>query len=148
MKYLLFFCFFFSISITAYSQTIRGEWNGMLYQSEGGLSERYYFSMHLAQDDGKIRGVTKINVLNKPNTSARMEFTGTFDGRFLRFEEIKIIEEAISGGEWCLKKGKLELSLGKEGFCLEGSWGGVLSKSGSFCSPGRIKVCQLVPIAH
>ncbi len=139
----IFFCFQFYAS----GQDMSGEWNGILKQEAGGAATAYYFSLHLSQKGNIITGTSKVNFIDKPNYFAIMELKGSFDGQYLEFTEIKIKEQqTFSGLEWCLKKAKLKFTIKKDGFCIEGTWGGN-TLSNAICTPGTMTLCKIVPIA-
>lgn len=133
---------------TTFAQDMSGEWNGILRQSEGGVSAYYYFVLNLKQKGNVITGTSKVSLADKPNFYAIMELKGKFKDDVLTFVETKIIEQkTFEGLEWCIKKAKLNFTIKKDGFCIEGTWSGK-SGNGNFCSPGTVKVCKIVPMAN
>ena len=142
------FCLFQVSSLIA--QNISGEWNGIIKQDEGGLSDEYIFSIHIIQDGEKITGFSKVELYNstKRILYARKKIVGTFEGKVLKFREIEIVDlENASSSNICLVKGKLKFVWDKAALCLEGTWGGKTS-DGTICAPGKIKVCSTIPIAE
>ncbi len=131
------------------AQDISGEWNGVITQEEGGLSDEYYFSIYIQQKGSEITGFTKVELYQdkKRIFFARKKIKGTFDGKNLFFKELEIVDqEMYSISNICLIEAKLKFVLDKSALCLKGTWGGVTTK-GATCSPGKIKVCSNIPIA-
>jgi hypothetical protein len=132
---------------TVSAQDMSGEWNGMLQQSEGGTASAYYFTLNLIQKGNVITGVSKVAFADKPSYFAVMELQGTFENDILTISETKIKSEKIYEGlEWCLKNAKLRFTIQKDGFCVEGTWSGE-TPSGTYCVPGSVKMCKIVPMA-
>jgi hypothetical protein len=128
-------------------QDMSGEWNGMLQQSEGGAASSYYFTLNLKQKGTVITGTSKVAFVDKPAYFAIMSLEGTFKDDILTISETKIKSENIYDGlEWCLKNAKLKFTIQKDGFCVEGTWSGK-TPSGTYCVPGSVKMCKVVPIA-
>ena len=128
-------------------QDMSGEWNGLLKQPEGGQMKLYYFSMNLKQEGKVITGTSKISLTTDPRVYCIMELKGTFEKDVLIFEELKINKQSIfPKKDWCIKKGKLNFTIKKDGFCVEGTWGGNLGNT--ICPPGMLTVCKIVPIAQ
>ena len=76
-----------------------------------------------------------------------MALKGTFEKDILVFEELKINKQStLPKRNWCIKKGKLNFTIKKDGFCVEGTWGGIVNNSA--CPPGTLTVCKIVPIAR
>ncbi|MGB0863378.1 MAG: hypothetical protein ACPG19_10110 [Saprospiraceae bacterium] len=147
---ILFTLFSLFYSNTIIAQNISGEWNGVIKQDEGGLSDQYIFSIHIIQDGKKITGFTKVELYRstKRILYARKRITGTFEGKVLKFQEVEIVDlENASSSNICLVKGKLKFVWDKSALCLEGTWGGKTS-DGTICAPGKIKVCSTIPIAN
>ena len=133
------------------AQNIAGEWNGVISQDEGGLSDQYYFSFFFEQKGTKITGFSKMELFEgkKRVLYARKKLEGTFDGKTLIFKEVAIIEEealSASNTNICLITGKLTFAWDKSTLCLIGTWGGATT-TGQVCAPGKIKVCTNIPIA-
>lgn len=132
----------------SFTQDMSGEWNGVLRQTEGGAAGSYYFTLNLKQKGNVITGTSKVAFVDKPNIYAVMELKGKFKDDVLTFSETKIIEQkTYKGLEWCNKKAKLNFTMKKDGFCIEGTWSGK-TESGDFCAPGKVKVCKIVPMAN
>ena len=75
-----------------------------------------------------------------------MEFSGTWDGENLVFQEVKIVRsKAEDGMEWCVKKGKLHLLISGKEWRLEGVWSG--NTTFSSCTPGRVYLKKIEPRA-
>ena len=149
-KYIIVLLLSMSSSIYMFAQDISGEWNGVITQAEGGLSDEYYFSIFIIQDGEKITGYTKVELVrsNKRVLYARKKITGTFKNRTLTFKEIEIVEiKNQSATNICLISGKLKLVWDDLALCLDGTWGGKTT-DGTICSPGKVKVCNKIPIAH
>lgn len=133
---------------SAMAQDMSGEWNGVLRQSTGGAASSYYFTLNLKQNGNVITGTSKVAFVDKPNFYAIMELKGKFKDDVLIFQETKIIEQKVFEDlAWCRKKAKLNFTMKKDGFCIEGTWSGK-DPNGAFCAPGTIKVCKIVPMAQ
>lgn len=131
----------------SFAQDMSGEWNGILRQSEGGAAASYYFTLDLKQKGKIITGTSKIAFVQQPEFYAIMQLKGVFKNDILTFKELKIIDQKVYDGlDWCLKSAKLNFTMKKDGFCIEGTWSG-LSTGGNVCSPGTLKMCKIVPIA-
>ncbi|MGB1120665.1 MAG: hypothetical protein ACPG3Z_01625 [Saprospiraceae bacterium] len=129
------------------AQDMSGEWNGILRQSEGGAANSYYFTLNLKQKGNVITGVSKVTFIDKPDFYAVMELKGKFKDDILTFEETKIVKQnTFKDLEWCIKKAKLNFTFKKDGFCIEGTWSGKAT-NGDFCTPGKLKLCKIVPMA-
>lgn len=145
-KVFIIFCLSIT-SIFAYTQDMAGEWNGVLKQETGGAASDYYFQLNLIQKGEKISGTSKVYFIDKPQYYAVMKLKGTFKNDILFLEEFKIIDEnSYKGLDWCMKKAKLNFTIKKDGFCIEGTWSGS-SFENIICVPGTIKMCKIVPIA-
>jgi hypothetical protein len=151
LKQLFIIPIFFLFQInTLTAQDISGEWNGVIKQDEGGLSDEYIFSIHIIQDGKKITGFTKVELYRstKRVLYARKRIVGTFEDKTLKFQELEIVDlENASSSNICLVKGKLKFVWDKSALCLKGTWGGKTS-DGTICAPGKIKVCSTIPIAE
>jgi hypothetical protein len=146
IKYLIIICLSIVCNLS-FAQDMSGEWNGILRQSEGGAASSYYFTLNLIQKGTVITGVSKVAFAEKPEYFAIMEVQGTFENDVLTISETKIKSEKIYDGlEWCLKNAKLKFTIQKDGFCAEGTWSGK-TPSGTYCVPGSIKMCKIVPMA-
>ena len=146
IKYLIIICLSI-IYNSNFAQDMSGEWNGILRQSEGGAASTYYFTLNLTQKGNVIKGVSKVAFADKPEYFAIMELQGTFKDDVLTISETKIKSEKIYAGlEWCLKNAKLKFTIQKDGFCVEGTWSG-RTPSGTYCVPGSVKMCKIVPMA-
>ncbi|MFK7949559.1 MAG: hypothetical protein AB8G11_18350 [Saprospiraceae bacterium] len=151
MKNIIYFIIILCLS-TLYQNTsaqdMSGEWNGVLRQSTGGAASSYYLTLNLKQKGSVITGTSKVSFVDKPNFYAIMELKGKFKNDILIFEETKIIEQkTFEDLAWCRKKAKLNFTMKKDGFCIEGTWSGK-DPNGDFCAPGTIKVCKIVPMAQ
>ena len=138
-------------TLPSFGQDISGEWNGVITQDAGGMSDKYYFSVYIEQDGENITGFSKVELYkgDKRVLYARKKITGTFSNRLLSFKETEIIDEEIIGDNTniCLTYAKLNLIWDKSTLCLKGTWGGY-TKVGTICAPGEIKVCSTIPVAH
>lgn len=133
----------------SYAQNIGGEWNGVITQEEGGLSDQYYFSLFIIQNGENITGFTKVELYKgkKRVFFARKKISGKFKNKTLFFKEIEIVEEEMYAmSNICLIQAKLKFTWDKSALCLKGTWGG-LTSDGTSCAPGKIKVCSTIPIA-
>ncbi len=133
------------------AQDISGEWNGVISQDEGGLSDQYYFSFVFKQKGTKVTGFSKVELFQgkKRVLYARKKLEGTFDGKTLIFKELEIVEQeanTATNTNICLINGKLKFAWDKSTLCLMGTWGGTTT-AGQVCSPGTIKVCTNIPVA-
>lgn len=129
-----------------FGQDMTGEWNGMLKQETGGVAQIYYFSMNLKHQGKNITGTSKISLTTNPQLYAVMELRGTFQHDILQFEETKIKTQAPNSNiKWCIKKGRLKFTIKKDGFCVDGTWGGKTEQG--VCPPGTLTICKIVPIA-
>lgn len=152
LAYKLFIFLFFNcfmLSTNTFAQKIGGEWNGVITQEEGGLAEQYYFSIHIIQNGEEITGFSKVELYQdkKRVFFARKRIVGTFKDKTLFFKEVEIVEqEMYTVSNICLIQAKLKFTWDKSALCLKGTWGGV-TKDGSSCAPGKIKVCSTIPIA-
>lgn len=132
------------------AQKIAGEWNGVIQQDAGGLSDQYYFSMHLIRKGEQITGFTKVELYKnkKRILYARKRIVGTFKNQILKFKEVEVVEEEIyTVSSICLINAKLKFGWDKGSMCFMGTWGGYTT-DGTTCSPGTIKVCSQIPVAH
>lgn len=146
IKFLLIICLSICYN-TTFAQDMSGEWNGVLRQSAGGAASSYYFTLNLKHNGSVITGTSKVAFVDKPQYYAIMQLKGKFKDDVLTFEETKIIEQKTYDGlEWCRKKAKLDFTIKKDGFCIDGTWSGK-APNGDFCAPGMIKVCKIVPMA-
>jgi hypothetical protein len=137
------------LAFNSYAQKIGGEWNGIITQEEGGLASQYYFSLFIVQNGENITGFTKVELYKdkKRVFFARKKIIGTFKDKTLFFKEIEIVEEEMyTMSNICLIQAKLKFTWDKSALCFKGTWGG-LTKDGTSCAPGKIKVCSTIPIA-
>ena len=145
--YLTFLCFLGCLTMNG--QNIAGEWNGVMNQDAGGIAAQYYFSLHLKQNGKKITGFSKVELYegDKRVMYARKSLIGEFDGKKLLFRETQILEQKmIFTTNLCLIQAQLDFVFDKGALCLKGTWGGKTKENG-ICSPGKIKVCSIIPIA-
>lgn len=136
-----------SIYSSIEAQDMSGEWNGVLRQSDGGPSTSYYFTLNLKHKGNVITGNSKISFVEHPEFYGIMELKGIFKNDILTFRETKIVSQNVfTDLEWCFKKAKLNFTMKKDGFCIEGTWSGKTAGGGA-CAPGTLKMCKIVPIA-
>ncbi len=117
-----------------YSQDISGEWIGEGFQP-GSPVPNSKIILNLTQVGNKITGTKKTIVLNNENYYCLYSFSGTFDGKILKFNEGNSIDEANDGTFSCCRgvEYKLNLEVGKQQK-LEGTG------SAPNCNPTTLKV--------
>gem|GEM_PF-1447522 len=116
---------------------LNGLWTGELLQNEGGIADRFDFSMQLRQNGiflngtayvsfGDIWAEMKLSGYQLPNGSWRLTET-----EILRFKK----PDELS---WCIKHYELRVGYTEKGMTLHGPWWGN-SKFGP-CVPGSVRL--------
>lgn len=132
-------CVFCYLVVFAQEKDFSGEWTGKLKQEAGGVSPEYNFQLSLIQEGNKVKGASYIELPTMKNIYATIKLRGTIKGNNLWFEEYEILKEKrLPNMQFCIKKGKLTLSLEGERWKLDGPWTGY-SGFGT-CPPGTITV--------
>lgn len=116
---------------------ISGLWTGELLQNEGGIADRFDFSMQLRQNGIFLNGTAYVSF---GEIWAEMEFSGyQLPSGSWRLTETKILRfkkpEELS---WCMKHYELRVGYTESGMTLHGPWWGS-SKFGS-CVPGSVRL--------
>ncbi|MEM8526281.1 MAG: hypothetical protein AAGG68_16690 [Bacteroidota bacterium] len=138
LKYILAFSLFFCCAMASFAQSnFSGLWKGSITQNEGGYKNSYDFEMYLYQDGEVIQGRSYVF---DGEMYAEMELKGeVYNGKYLRFQEIKIVNHSIAENmEWCIKRGQLLLSYKRNDAYISGLWKGKTSFGD--CVPGRIEL--------
>ena len=116
---------------------VSGLWVGELLQNEGGIADRFEFSMQLSQNGifisgtafvsfGDIWAEMKLSGYQLPNGSWRLTET-----EILRFKK----PDQLS---WCMKHYELRVGYTENGMTLHGPWWG--SSEFGPCIPGSIRL--------
>ena len=140
---ILWLFFFLAVTLAA-QENISGLWRGYNTQEAADTySSKYIFELYLKQDGKRIWGRSYAYI---DKLYAEMEIGGTWDGKTLIFEEMKIVNsKANEGMEWCIKKGELTLLKDNKNDRLEGFWSG--NTTFSSCTPGKVFLEKIKPRA-
>lgn len=137
--YVLFLFLFNASGMMA--QDLSGDWAGQLSQEEGAPYQAYRYEMKLKQKGNQIEGYSYIYV---NELFGKIKLKGTFDGKYLVFEEYEIVQQEIGKNFiWCLKKGTLTILEQKGYYYLQGLWEGHSSQGR--CHPGKLWVSKAIP---
>jgi len=116
---------------------ISGTWTGELFQNEGGIADRFDFSMEIRQVDRAIKGTTYVRL---GDIWAEMDFAG-----FLQPNgSWKILERGVVRSQkpielsWCMKRFELMLDYTAQGLILAGPWWG--NSDFGPCIPGSVRL--------
>ena len=102
-------------------QDISGHWVGKSTQNP---NASWFFSceMTLKQAGKNVTGTRRIAPINNPNVFGLIEIKGTTDGHTIQFEDVKILESTIGGGQrWLLGRQNLKITKAKV-LRLDGVW--------------------------
>lgn len=116
---------------------ISGLWTGELLQNEGGIADRFEFSMQLSQNGIFLNGTAYVSF---GEIWAEMKFSGyQLPSGSWRLTETEILRfnkpEELS---WCMKHYELRVGYTESGMTLHGPWWGS-SKFGP-CVPGSVRL--------
>ena len=150
MKFLFTLCLLAGIASAGIAQNIptdslAGNWTGVITQNEGGYASEYKFRMYLEIEGDKVSGRSFVTL---GKIHATMELEGEIIGdQSFSFKELRILDEkSHEGMEWCYKSGFLLISREKGKVMLKGPWSGK-TKDESACIPGDIILQRTAPRA-
>ena len=110
-----------------------GKWKGTLYQSDGTVRQKFYFSMTLYRKGRNVTGFSRITEFESPLYYGVMKLRGTIKKNRLSFREVEITKDYPAPQKiWCVKSGKLRQSFKKGKPILTGNW------EAPNCNPGSI----------
>ena len=116
---------------------ISGTWVGELLQNEGGIADRFEFSMEITQVGLAIKGTTYVRL---EEIYAEMDFSGYV----LPNGSWKILERGVVRSQkplelsWCMKRFLLTMTYTREGMMLTGPWWG--DSAFGPCIPGSVRL--------
>ena len=142
MKYFWLFVFLLLSSFCIAQPDISGEWRGVITQNEGGFRSEYKFEMYFVQKGKQLTGRSYVYF---DKAYAQMELIGSFTGKnTISFQELKIVDfTVLSGLEWCIKRGNLQLKKYRGQWQLVGDWSGATSFGP--CIPGKVRLKKIKP---
>lgn len=116
---------------------ISGVWVGELFQDEGGVADRFAFSVQINQDGLALSGTSYVR---HEDIFVEMTFTGyRMPNGVWRIEESNIVRgEKPQDLSWCMKILELRLSYERQGMELRGPWYG--DSAFGPCVPGTIRL--------
>ena len=125
----------FSISLSAQTSSLSGQWKGKIYQTNGSVKTEYNIDIYLHHLPNKIEGRSYIYA---GEISAEIKIVGTFsEDNIFKFRDTEIMQsEQGQDMSWCMKDVSLKLSPSIEGWELKGNWTG--KNEYSQCNPGTI----------
>ncbi len=127
--------FLLSLSLSAQTPSLSGQWKGKIYQTNGSVKTEYDIDIYLHHLPDKIEGRSYIYA---DDIYAEIKIAGTLTKESLfEFRDIEIIQSK-QGQEmsWCMKKVRLKLSTSDTTWELKGNWTG--KNEYSQCNPGTI----------
>ena len=116
---------------------LTGVWTGELLQNEGGIADRFEFSMKIQQNGIFLRGTSYVK---HGEIYVEMRFNGyQLPSGSWKFTETEIIRgEKPEDLSWCMKQMELRLSYTKNGLSLHGPWWG--DSAFGPCVPGSVRL--------
>ncbi len=111
------------------TQSLTGKWSGTVTQT--GKSTSFVYSIEMVQDGNKVLG-TATSSSADGSLVAKFEVGGTFDGKLLVLQEVKLLEP--ENAKWCLKHIRLQYAENQGIATLEGDW------EAQGCKPGVMKL--------
>ena len=116
---------------------LTGLWTGELLQNEGGIADRFEFSMQLIQNGIFLRGTAYVQL---GEIWAEMKLSGfQLENGSWKLTETEILRaqkpESLS---WCMKLYELRIGYTKDGMTLHGPWWG--SSEFGPCVPGSVRL--------
>jgi hypothetical protein len=116
---------------------LSGLWEGVLLQNEGGIADRFEFSMQLRQNGMFINGTAFVSF---GDIWAEMKLSGyQLTNGSWRLTETEILRfkkpEELS---WCMKLYELRVGYTEKGMTLHGPWWG--SSEFGPCIPGSVRL--------
>lgn len=119
------------------STNLSGVWVGELLQNEGGIAEKFEFSMQLRHHGIFMSGTAYVKL---QGIYAEMELSGyQLPNGSWKLTETKILRDSKPEALlWCMKLYELRLDYTVDGMSLHGPWWG--STSEAPCIPGSVRL--------
>ena len=116
---------------------LSGLWTGELLQNEGGIADRFEFTMQLWQNGIFLHGTAHVKL---GKIWAEMKLSGfQLDNGSWKLTETEILRSQKPDDlSWCIKRYELRIGYTTEGITLHGPWWGS-SKFGP-CVPGSVRL--------
>ncbi len=117
--------------------SLTGLWSGELLQNEGGIADRFEFSMQLSQNGIFLKGTAHVKL---GEIWAEMKLSGfqLANGSWKLTETEILRAQKPDDLSWCMKLYELRIGYTKDGMTLHGPWWGN-SKFGP-CVPGSVRL--------
>jgi hypothetical protein len=117
--------------------SLSGLWTGELLQNEGGIADRFGFTMHLRQNGIFMTGTAHVQL---GEIWAEMKLSGfqLANGSWQLTETEIIRSQKPDDLSWCMKRYELRVGYTAKGMTLHGPWWGS-SKFGP-CVPGSVRL--------
>ncbi len=117
--------------------SLTGLWTGELLQNEGGIADRFDFTMQLFQNGIFLQGTAHVKL---GEIWAEMKLSGfQLENGSWKLTETEILRsqkpETLS---WCMKLYELRIGYTKDGMTLHGPWWG--SSGFGPCIPGSVRL--------
>jgi len=116
---------------------LNGLWVGELLQNEGGIADKFEFSMQLRQNGIFMKGTAYVRYMD---IWAEMQLSGfQLQNGSWKLTETEILRSQKTDDlSWCMKKYELRVSFTSDGIILHGPWWG--NSSFGPCIPGSVRL--------